>query len=392
MYRSEVNRDVPPAAPGEFATLRIGPLEVDPPVVLAPMAGVTNSPFRRICRRYGAGLYVSEMITARGFVEGHRKTHQLATFAEDEVPRSIQLYGTDPAALGEATRILVGESGVDHLDMNLGCPVRKVTGNGGGAAIPAKPKLMARLVGAIVENAGDVPVTVKFRMGIDDSLLTFRSAGKVAEDVGCAAVGLHARTAAQLYDGEADWSAIGELKEAVTSIPVLGNGDIYEPHDALRMMRETGCDGVIIGRGCLGRPWLFRDLAAVCRGEEPPDPPNLGEIADLAIEHGRELCEFFGDYLGIRHMRRFGNWYTKGFHATGAFRKALNRTETREEMEELLRALPRDVPYPPGAVRARRAKSAGTQKVHLPKGFLNDDDVLPAAAAEDEIAGMPDGG
>jgi len=393
IYKSERNRDVKLASPGEFAPLAIGPIAVDPPVVLAPMAGVTNAPFRRICRKYGAGLYVSEMITARGFVEGHKKTHKLASFADDEIPRSIQLYGTDPKSLGEATRILVGENGIDHLDMNLGCPVRKVTGNGGGAAIPLKPKLMARLVGAIVANSGDVPVTVKFRRGIDDDHLTHLSAGRVAEDVGCVAVGLHARTAAQLYDGEADWDAITELKQAV-SIPVLGNGDIFEPYDALRMMRQTGCDGVVIGRGCLGRPWLFRDLAAVFAGEEPPDPPRLGEIADLAIAHARELCAFFDEYLGVRHMRRHGNWYTKGFRGTAALRKSLNTTDSLAGLIELFDSLPRDEEYPPGAVRARRAKSAGTQKVHLPKGYLEsaDDDAISDAAAADELAGMPDGG
>src|SRR6187549_2025240 len=223
-YKSAENRDVPPARPGEFAPLAIGPISVWPPVVLAPMAGVTNYPFRAICRQFGAGLYVSEMITARGYIEGHRKTHHLADFGPDESPRSLQLYGVEPASLGEATRRLVGESRVDHIDMNFGCPVRKVTSKGGGAAIPAKPKLLRRLVRAVVTNAGAVPVTIKFRIGIDDEHLTFLDSGRIGEEEGCKTVALHARTAAQLYDGEANWDAIAALVRHV-KIPVLGNGD-----------------------------------------------------------------------------------------------------------------------------------------------------------------------
>lgn len=392
LYRSELNQGVLPAGEGEFEPLRIGPLEVDMPVVLAPMAGVTNSPFRRICRRFGSGLFVSEMITARGLMEGNRKTHHLASFAPDELPRSIQLYSTDPHSLGEAARMLATEGRVDHIDINFGCPVRKVTRNGGGAAIPLKPRLMARLVGAAVKGAGPVPVTIKFRKGIDDEHLTHLSSARVAAEEGAVAIGLHARTAAQLYDGQADWNAITELKQAV-SIPVLGNGDIFEAYDALRMMRQTGCDGVIVGRGCLGRPWLFRDLACVFQGEDPPDPPRLGEVAEIAIEHGRELIAFFDEYLGVRHMRRHGAWYTKGFNGSAAVRARLNRITAWSEMEELLRSLDKNQPFPPGALRVSRAKHSGTQKVSLPEGFLDSaDDVLPEEAAADERAGMLDGG
>src|SRR5262245_59602643 len=250
-YRSPLNRDVKPAATGEFRPLAIGPLSVWPPVVLAPMAGVTNPPFRTLCRRFGAGLYVSEMITARALVAGNRKTLLLAGFRAEEATRSLQLYGVDPRYVGEAVRLLVGEGRVDHIDMNFGCPVRKVTSKGGGAAIPRKPRLLQAIVRAAVSHAGRVPVTLKFRTGIDEEHLTFFDAGRIAQEEGCAAVGLHARTAAQLYDGQADWTAIARLKQAVTRIPVLGNGDIWEAEDALRMMRGTGCDGVIVGRGCL---------------------------------------------------------------------------------------------------------------------------------------------
>ncbi|MGB1049829.1 MAG: tRNA dihydrouridine synthase [Rhodothermales bacterium] len=250
------------------------------------MAGVTNLAFRSMCREYGAGLYVSEMITARGYLMGNRLTALLASSSPDEKPRSVQVYGADPVDLGEMVRSLVDE-GVDHLDINMGCPVPKVTRAGGGSAIPCKPRLLARLVRAMVQNAGDVPVTVKMRKGIHDRLLTFEEAGRAAEGEGASAVGLHARTAAELYSGEADWEAIGRLVE-VLDVPVLGNGDIWESFDALRMMRSTGCAGVIVGRGCLGRPWLFGELAQVFDGVEPEAPPTFGRAGP------RWFWTFFG--------------------------------------------------------------------------------------------------
>ncbi len=269
--KSALNHDVAPARPGEFAPVGLKNLRVWPPVVLAPMAGVTNAPFRELCRSYGAGLYVSEMITARALLQGNEKTRKLAGFGPLESPRSLQLYGVNPVDVGEAVALLVGEGHVDHIDLNFGCPVRKVTSKGGGAAIPIKPNLLRNIVRAAVGAAGDVPVTIKVRKGINDALQSYLSSGDIAQDEGCAAIALHARTAAQLYDGEADWEAIGTLKARV-SLPVLGNGDIWEPWDALRMMRQTGCDGVVVGRGCLGRPWLFAELAAVFAGTQPPAP------------------------------------------------------------------------------------------------------------------------
>jgi nifR3 family TIM-barrel protein len=383
MYRSEVNRDVEVARPGEFAPVQYGPIRIWPPVVLAPMAGVTNHPFRSLCKQYGAGLYVSEMLTARGLVEGHKKTEKLAQFGPDENPRSLQLYGTDPAYLGEAARRLVGEGRVDHIDMNFGCPVRKVTSHGGGSAIPLKPKLMARLVRAVVQGAGDVPVTIKFRIGVDDDLVTYRSSGDVGESEGCVAVGLHARTAAQLYDGDARWEAIGDLK-ARLKIPVLGNGDIWEPWDALRMMRATKCDAVIIGRGCLGKPWLFRDLADVFEGREPQDPPNLGGVVDVALDHARRLVDWFGETSGMFQMRKFSTWYTKAFPSTARLRERLMKVVTYGELETVLRSLDRDVPFPVAGLRAKRGKRSGTQVVSLPPGYLDslDDEVCPDADAE----------
>ena len=374
---SSLNAAVPPARPGEFAPLAIGPLAVWPPVVLAPMAGVTNYPFRSLCREFGAGLYVSEMITARGFLNGNRLTRLLASSHPDDRPRSVQIYGADPVDVGEMARALAGE-GVDHIDMNFGCPVRKVTRAGGGSAIPVKPRLMARLVRAAVHGAGDVPVTVKVRKGIDDDLTTYLGAGTVAEAEGAAAIGLHARTAAQLYAGEADWDAIGELVSSV-SIPVLGNGDVWEAWDALRMMRTTGCHGVIVGRGCLGRPWLFRELAQVFDGEVPPPPPRLGEVVAIMEDHAQRLMAFFGDAMGMRQFRKWCAWYTKGFRGSAGVRGALQRVATLADMRAILGELDPDEPFPPSALRAGRAKGGRTQRVTLPEGYLDDleDDTPP---------------
>lgn len=388
-YRSDLNRDVRPAAPGEFAPLVVGALRVDPPVVLAPMAGVTNAPFRALCRRFGAGLYVSEMITARALLEGNARTRRLADFAPDEKPRSLQLYGIDPATIGEAVAWLVGEGQVDHLDLNFGCPVRKVTRRGGGAAIPLKPRLLRQIVRAAVVHAGDVPVTLKFRIGIDERHETYLDAGRIGEDEGCAAVALHARTAAQLYDGQADWDAVARLKEAVRSIPVLGNGDIWEAEDALRMMRATGCDGVVVGRGCLGRPWLFRDLADVFAGREPRDPPALGEIADLMREHAELLARFFGEGSGVRAFRKHATWYTKGFSGSARLREGLTRVATLGELADALAGVDPSEPFPATAMRVPRGKRGGRQRVVLPEGYLDrlDDDTPPGPEAEDATSG-----
>ncbi len=381
-YTSDLNRDVPPARPSEFQPLDIGSLRVWPPVVLAPMAGVTNYPYRTLCREHGAGLYVSEMITARPLVEGSHRTLRLADFGPDESPRSLQLYGVDPWYVGEAVKRLVGEGRVDHIDMNFGCPVRKVTRKGGGAAIPVKPNLLRRIVRAAVHCAEQVPVTIKFRMGIDDTLLTFRDAGRVGEEEGCRAVGLHARTAAQLYDGTANWDAIGELKSRLR-IPVIGNGDIWEAGDALRMMRQTGCDGVIVGRGCLGRPWLFRDLAAVFDGNLPPEPPRLGEVICVMQRHARLLADWIGEAPAMRAFRRHATWYTKGFRGSARLRERLMRVGSLEELDSLLAGLDPDQPFPPSAMRVPRGKTSGTQKVTLPQGYLDDlqDDTAPTEEA-----------
>ncbi|HNI70313.1 MAG TPA: tRNA dihydrouridine synthase DusB, partial [Marmoricola sp.] len=273
-------------------SLKLGSLIVDTPVVLAPMAGITNAAYRRLCREQGAGLYVCEMITSRGLVEGDATTRSMLVFDDAETTRSVQLYGTDPSYVGRATEILCAEYGVAHVDLNFGCPVPKVTRKGGGAALPWKRNLLGQILTAAVRAAAPygVPVTMKTRKGIDDDHLTFLDAGRISQDCGVAAIALHGRTALQGYSGTADWHAIAELVSAV-DIPVLGNGDIWEAADALRMVDQTGAAGVVVGRGCLGRPWLFRDLAAAFAGEQVATLPTLGEVAGMMRRHAELLCE-----------------------------------------------------------------------------------------------------
>jgi nifR3 family TIM-barrel protein len=317
-------------------------------------------------------------------VDGRDKTLKLADFGPEETPRSLQLYGADPYYIAEAVKRLVGEGRIDHLDMNFGCPVPKVTRKGGGAAIPVKRNLLRRIVRAAVSNAEHVPVTIKFRIGINAEHYTYLTSGRVAEDEGCAAVGLHARTAAQLYHGHADWNAIAELKQALR-IPVLGNGDIWEAEDALRMMRQTGCDGVIVGRGCLGRPWLFRDLSDVFNGREPQDPPYLGEALEIMFDHARTLSDWFGERLAMHSFRRHASWYTKGFRIPSEVRADLMRVETLQQLEDLFRGVDRTQSFPPSAMRVVRGKATGTQKVALPSGYLDNlEDDMPACGSDDD--------
>jgi nifR3 family TIM-barrel protein len=364
--------------------LHIGPIEVDPPVVLAPMAGVTNAAFRRLCRRFGAGLHVGEMLGARALVENHARTLQLTEFDGDEAVRSIQLYGTDPGEMAGAVGRLVDEGKVDHVDLNFGCPAPKVTRHGGGAALPFRERLLEKIVSSAVRAAGPVPVTVKFRMGIDDDHLTYLGAGRVAEAAGAAAVALHARTAYQLYSGSARWQAIGELKQAVTSIPVLGNGDIWEANDALAMVEQTGCDGVVIGRGCLGRPWLFRELAEGFAGVPISPPPGLGEVTRIMVEHAGLLVDQFGPERGIRSFRKHTSWYLKGFVVGSEARRRLRALEWVGQIEAILQGVDSDQPFPVEAARSPRGHTQGPRPVKLPYGYLRHPEAmtpLPAAAA-----------
>lgn len=354
------------------------------------MAGVTNVAFRRLCReleraRAGtvSGLYVCEMVTARALVERHPATLHMTTFAPDESPRSLQLYSVDPDTTYAAAKMIATEGLADHIDMNFGCPAPKVTRNGGGAALPYKRRLFGQIVAAAVRGAAgtDIPVTVKFRVGVDDAHHTHLDAGRIAEAEGAASVALHARTAAQRYSGTAEWRHIAELKQLVTTIPVLGNGDIFDASDALTMMAATGCDGVVIGRGCLGRPWLFAELSAAFTGQPPPQPPSLGEVADIVRRHGTLLADHFGEDKGMRDMRKHIGWYLHGFPAGADLRRALALVQTRDELDALLGRLDPEVPFPPAAAGAR-GRQGSASKVALPDGWLHDcdDATVPVAA------------
>lgn len=373
-------------APVSVAPLRIGAIELRTPVVLAPMAGVTNAPFRALCRRFAPGLvYVNEMVMATAVVHGNAKTRRMMTFAPDETPRSLQLYGSDPFTVGEAVRRLAGDGAVDHIDLNFGCPAQKVTRKGGGAAVPVKRKLLAAILRAAVGAAAPygIPVTAKFRKGIDDSLLTFLDTGRIAAAEGVAMIALHARTAEQHYAGDADWAAIGELKAAVPEIPVLGNGDIWQADDALAMIAATGCDGVVVGRGCLGRPWLFRDLAAAFAGEPVAATPTIGWVAEIVAEHARLLCahhESLGssaDYA-MREFRKHASWYLTGYPVGPEVRNRFAQVSSLAELDDLLAALPADLEVVSGGERIRRGHTNGPIRVSLPAGYLDDlDDLTP---------------
>ena len=368
--------------------LKIGPLAVDPPVVLAPMAGVTNAAFRRLCRSYGAGLYVSEMVSARALCERNERTASMVAFAPDEQIRSVQLYGVDPQWVSEAVRRVV-DLGVDHIDLNSGCPSPKVTRRGGGAALPAHHVLFGSIVRAAVRAAGSIPVTVKMRMGLDDSTLTYLEAATAAADSGAAAIALHARTAEQLYSGRADWSAIARLKQHVTSVPVLGNGDIWAAPDALRMMRETGCDGVVVGRGCLGKPWLFRDLADAFAGRPVQPPPLLGEVARVMAQHARLLVEAIGEEgFAVRDFRKHTGWYLTGYPAGGQMRRRLAMAGSIAELDELLSQLDPDGQLPPGAEHLPRGHLQGPKPVSLPEGWMQSrEDPTPPSGADRAYCG-----
>ena len=362
--------------------MRIGPIALASPVVLAPMAGVTNVAFRTLCReleqaRVGtvSGLYVCEMVTARALVERHPVTMHMTTFAAGESPRSLQLYTVDPATTYAAVKMVADQGLADHVDMNFGCPVPKVTRRGGGAALPFKRRLFGQIVAAAVHatEGTDIPVTVKFRIGIDDDHHTHLDAGRIAESEGAAAVALHARTAAQRYSGTADWGQIARLKQHVQTIPVLGNGDIFEARDALTMMAVTGCDGVVIGRGCLGRPWLFAELSAAFTDSPSPTPPNLGEVANIIRRHGDLLSAHLGEDKGMRDIRKHIGWYLHGFPAGSELRRALALVKTRDELNRLLDQLDGAAPVP-AAAGGPRGRQGSPARVTLPEGWLADRD------------------
>ena len=381
--------------------LKIGNIELASPIVLAPMAGVTNAPFRTLCREFASGLmYVNEMVMATALVHGSAKTERMVTFAPDESPRSLQLYGSDPIMLARAVTKLCENDIVDHIDMNFGCPVAKVTRKGGGAAVPAKPNLLRAIMKAAVKAAEPygIPVTAKFRIGVDEDLITYLNTGRIAEEEGIASIALHARTAEQHYSGTARWDTIAALKQAVTSIPVLGNGDIWTAADAKHMVNETGCDGVVIGRGCLGRPWLFEDLADAFNGREVKAPRTLGFVVDVMKRHLRTLVEHFGDdssgtSRGVRDFRKHVSWYLTGYPVGGEVRHRLATADSIAAfdaiLDEMIERNGADMTVVEGGESLRRGKTSGPIKVSLPEGFRGclDDMTIPDDDSEMAVSG-----
>ena len=364
---------------------------LEAPVVLAPMAGITNSAFRTLCREQGAGLFVSEMVTARALIEKHPETLRLITPGKGESPRSVQLYGVDPKVVGLAVKMLMEENLADHIDLNFGCPVPKVTRKGGGAALPYKKTLFSNIVQSAVKAAQPfgVPVTVKMRVGIDHDHPTFLDAAMAAADAGVAWVALHARYASQLYEGKADWSQITRLVEhlAPTGVPVLGNGDIWSGADGLRMMQETGCAGVVVGRGCLGRPWLFADLVAALSGQESRATPTLFEVREIKYRHGQLLIEFFEDEnRAMRDLRKHMAWYLKGFSVVRELRSQFGMVSTLAVLRGLLDQL-QDQPYPTQVGDAPRGRTSHGKAVSLPAGWLDDPFEIPAITIDDSVSG-----
>lgn len=386
----------PTPAPADAASgaparrsLTIGQHTVDTPVVLAPMAGITNMAFRLLCREFGAlhsaddgGLYVSEMVTTRALVEGHRESWRLVTMGERERPRSIQLYGVDPATVRRAVEMVLERDKADHIDLNFGCPVPKVTRRGGGGILPWKTELFTQIVRGAVEAAGDAPVTVKTRIGIDAEHVTYRDAGLIAQEVGAAAIALHGRTVDQQYSGQADWAAISDLKQLVTEIPVLGNGDIWSAEDALAMVEQTGCDGVVVGRGCQGRPWLFADLAAGFAGLPDRVRPSLGEVAAILRRHAELLVEFFEDEgRGVRDLRKHVAWYFKGYPVGGEMRHRLATMESLKDLDAKLADMDLSAPYPGEAVEGPRGRAGSPRRPSCPEGWMDSRDITPDIAS-----------
>ncbi|WP_312795284.1 tRNA dihydrouridine synthase DusB [Kocuria sp.] len=373
--------------------LQLGRLTVDVPVVLAPMAGVTNKSFRTLCREYGGGLYVTEMVTARALVERRPESLRIIDHAPHETPRSIQIYGVDAVNVGKAVRMVAQEDRADHIDLNFGCPVPKVTKRGGGSALPWKTDLFRAIIRTAVREAGEIPVTVKMRIGIDGEHQTFLDAGRMARDEGIAAVALHGRTLEQHYSGHADWDAIARLREALPDIPVLGNGDIFSAEDAVRMVEHTGVDGVVVGRGCQGRPWLFGDLQAAFEGSPRRYRPGVRKVAETVYRHAELLTQEFGDELkGCREIRKHVSWYFKGYPVGGQLRARMAQVPTLAALRELLDELDLDAPYPGADVEGPRGRAGSPKKPHLPDGWLGsrilgDAERLGLAAAELDISG-----
>ena len=313
--------------------MQIGEIKLAAPLALAPMAGITDLPFRLICRRLGCGMTVSEMVSAKGLLYKNVKTTEMLRIDDGERPTAIQLFGSVPEELAEAAR-MVEASGADMIDFNMGCPVPKIVNNGEGSALMKQPQLAHDILAAMVK-AVKIPVTVKFRAGWDDSNRNAVEIAKAVEVAGVSAVAVHGRTRQQFYEGKADWGIIAEVKQAV-KVPVFGNGDIFTVEDGLRMLAETGVDGLMIGRGADGNPWIFRELAAVLRGEERPAAPSLQERLAQAAEHLDMLIDYKGEHISVKEMRRHISAYLKGLPHAAEFRGRFHKVDTREQFMELL--------------------------------------------------------
>ena len=379
----------------QLPPLQLGKHTVNTPVVLAPMAGVTNKAFRRLCREYGGGLYVTEMVTARSLVERRLESLRIIDHDADEQIRSIQIYGVDVVNVGKAIRMVVEEDRADHIDLNFGCPAPKVTRLGGGSALPWKTDLFTAIVQTAVKEASrnDIPVTIKMRKGIDDDHLTFMDSAKIARDMGVAAIALHGRTMSQHYSGHADWNSIAELREAIPDVPILGNGDIFSAEDAIAMVEQTGIDGIVVGRGCQGRPWLFGDLQNAFEGSSERIKPTVSEVADMIYRHAELLVETFGDEIkGLREIRKHVSWYFHGYPVGGDLRRKMATVPDLETFREYLSELDHSIGYPGEAVEGPRGRAGSPKKPHLPHGWLDsrilgDAERLGLVDAELDISG-----
>ncbi|PYI38261.1 tRNA dihydrouridine synthase DusB [Arthrobacter psychrolactophilus] len=377
---SDTKLDLPP--------LKLGNITVDTPVILAPMAGITNTAFRRLCREHGGGVFVSEMVTSRALVERTPESMRLISHDEDEKIRSVQLYGVDPETVGKAVRMLVEENHADHIDLNFGCPVAKVTRRGGGAALPWKLDLFTSIVQTAVREAskGGLPLTIKMRKGIDEDHLTYLEAGRIARDAGVAAVALHGRTANQFYSGQADWDSIARLREALPDVPVLGNGDIWSAEDAIAMVRQTGVDGVVVGRGCQGRPWLFGDLMNAFEGSDERHKPGMAEVSAAVYRHAELLVDTFDDEnKALRDIRKHMAWYFKGYVVGGELRAKLSTVPTLDALRELLDQLDMSEGYPGVDAEGPRGRAGTPKRTALPAGWL--DARTLSGGQKDELVG-----